>query len=209
MDRCILKNKDVETLFAWRDRNKDLVRRGANPMKGIEVILPDVKSRVKYVRTENILNIHYAVANESFNYKIEIITGKWKIAKQPAKGFGAQQTFIEDIVGMYFALMALIVYGDDVQYTEQELDIIDSITTEKSKAKPAQKQTHIKRDNVIYLFNKEPSGKLSVKRKGERRSPRGQFNVRGHFRHLKGGKVIWIAEYKKGTGTKKNKTYKL
>ena len=76
MDRCILKNKDVEALFAWRDRNKDLVRRGANPMKGIEVILPDVKSRVKYVRTENILNIHYVVANESFNYKIEIITGK-------------------------------------------------------------------------------------------------------------------------------------
>ena len=110
---------------------------------------------------------------------------------------------------MYFALMALIVYGDDVQYTEQELDIIDSITTEKPKAKPAQKQTHIKRDNVIYLFNKEPSGKLSVKRKGERRSPHGQFNVRGHFRHLKGGKVIWIAEYKKGTGAKKNKTYKL
>lgn len=209
MDKCILKNEDVKALFAWRDRNKDLVRRGANPMKGIEIVLPDIKARAKYIRENNIVKIHYVFGKESYNYTIEIVQHGWKVNKQPAKGYGAQRALIEDVVGMYFALMALITYGDDVEYTEQELDVIDTITTEKSARPVAPRKTHIKRDNVIYLFNKEPSGRLSIKRKGERRSPQGQFNVRGHFRHLKGGKVIWIAEYKKGTGTRKNKTYKL
>ena len=40
-------------------------------------------------------------------------------------------------------------------------------------------------------------------------SPGGIFSVRGHFRHYKNGKVIWISEYRKGEGKKKKKTYKM
>ena len=45
--------------------------------------------------------------------------------------------------------------------------------------------------------------------KGSHRSPRGSY-VRGHYRHYKSGKVVWIEEYQKGTGkAEKGKTYKL
>jgi len=210
MDKCILSNQDVKALFEWRDRNKDLVRRAPNPIKGIEVILPDTPARIKYIRDDNIINIHCVLGNKStekYNYTIEFFRAGWSVKKQPLKGFGAKREWIIDIVGMYYALMALIAYGDDVEYTPQELDCIDAMSTEK--VKPINTKAQKKSDNTIYLFNREPSGRLRIRRKGERNSPRGQFNVRGHFRHLKNGKVIWIAEFKKGTGKRKNKTYKL
>ena len=45
--------------------------------------------------------------------------------------------------------------------------------------------------------------------RGFHASPRGIFTVRGHYRHYKSGKVVWVSEYKKGTGKKKKKTYKM
>ena len=213
MDKCILSNNDVAELFGWRDRNVDLVRRAACPIKGIEVVLPDVPARIKYVRNDNIVSIHYVLAEkEIYNYTIRLVRHAiynvgYNVVKKPAKGFGANEQFIIDIVALYYALMALIAYGDDVEYTTQELDVIDTLTENPRKNNPT--KSPAKRDNIIYLFNKEKSGRLSIRRKGERRSPRGQFNVRGHFRHLRNGKVIWIAEFQKGTGKKKNKTYKL
>ena len=211
MDKCILSNNDVAELFRWRDRNVDLVRRAACPIKGIEIVLPDVPARIKYVRNDNIVSIHYVLnEKEKFNYTIRIsyhpmYNMGYTIVKKPTKGFGTNEQFIHDIVAMYYAIMALIAYGDDTEYTEQELDIIDReiIPRKNDRHAPA------KRDSIIYLFNKEPSGRLRIRRKGERKSPSGQFNVRGHFRHLRNGKTIWIAEYKKGTGKKKSKTYKL
>ena len=40
-------------------------------------------------------------------------------------------------------------------------------------------------------------------------SPACSFTVRGHFRHYKSGKTVWIAEYRKGTGRSRGKTYKI
>lgn len=34
---------------------------------------------------------------------------------------------------------------------------------------------------------------------GNHRSPEGVFSVRGHFRHYKNGKIVWIDSYLKGT----------
>lgn len=208
MDKCILSNADVKSLFEWRDRNVDLVRRAACPIKGIEIVLPDVPARIKYVRDDTIVNIHCVLGEkESWNYKIEVTPRGWMVRKSPNKGIGANRELMIDYVGLYYALMALIAYGDDVEYTDQELDVIDRMTAVPREG--STKKPRAKRDNIIYLFNKEKSGRIGIKRKGERNSPRGQFNVRGHFRHLNNGKVIWIAEYKKGTGKKKSKIYKL
>ena len=200
MDKCILSNADVKALFEWRDRNVDLVRRAACPIKGIEIVLPDVPARIKYVRDDTIVNIH-CVLGEKESWR------GWMVRKSPNKGIGANRELMIDYVGLYYALMALIAYGDDVEYTDQELDVIDRMTAVPREG--STKKPRAKRDNIIYLFNKEKSGRIGIKRKGERNSPRGQFNVRGHFRHLNNGKVIWIAEYKKGTGKKKSKIYKL
>lgn len=41
------------------------------------------------------------------------------------------------------------------------------------------------------------------------RVPGGIFTVRGHYRHYKSGKVVWVSEYKKGTGKMRRKTYKV
>ena len=59
-----------------------------------------------------------------------------------------------------------------------------------------------------YILRQD-NGVLVAAPKGSHASPKGTFTVRGHYRHYASGKVVWIAEYKKGTGKKKAKTYKI
>lgn len=214
MDKCILSNNDIDELFKWRDSHINLIYRDSVPIKAIEIILPDINSRTKYIRKDNTINIHFVFnENERYNYKLRKLafgSHKFEMIKQPSKevdSIGANSEMIEGIVGMYFALMALMTYGDDVEYTEQELDILDDKIIRKTESKTNKRKN--KKDSIIYLFNRDSNGRLGLYRKGKHNSPKGQFNVRGHFRHLKDGRIIWIAEYKKGVGKKKNKTYKL
>lgn len=210
MDKCILKNEDVMELFAWRDRNKALARRCPAPMKNIEIVLQDIDARLKCIREGNALKMHYVFHGEAYNYSFIVLPDGFQVEKQPVKGYGSQRGLIADICGLYSSLMALMTYGDDVEYSAKELDVIDNVVSEKKKlSADKKKKKKAKQNNVIYLFNKEPSGRLKVSHKGKHRSPAGQFNVRGHFRHYQDGKVIWISEFTKGVGKKKNKTYKL
>lgn len=48
---------------------------------------------------------------------------------------------------------------------------------------------------------------LYVGRCGEHASPKGEFSVRGHYRHYKSGKIVWINEYRKGEGKRNGKKY--
>jgi hypothetical protein len=214
MDKCILTNGDIEKLFEWRDRNMVLVRRNSVPVKAIELIMPEAKLTIKYVRENGKIKIYLNADNkERFKYTLDtsIGGGQYTIESAPDHEFFGTRDFVLDIAGCYFALMALMTYGDDVEYTTEELDIIDEIQKadrqEKRNEKPRNQKK--KAESITYLFNREPSGRLIVKAKGKHASPHGVFNVRGHFRHYKDGRVIWIAEYKKGTGKRKNKIYKL
>lgn len=215
MDKCILSDKDIKSLLEWRDRNKHLVRRNCRPIKGIEIVFSESNGRIKYVRDDKYLKIHYVDAlNQSFNCVIDdsMNNGGYKIIKAPSKGVGSDVILIDTVCTLYFALMALIVYGDDIEYTKEELDVIDDLVKRENNDILSQKDVKkkvVKRDNIIYLFNKDTKGRLSLRRKGRHNSPHGQFNVRGHFRHYKNGKVSWIKEYKKGVGKKKNKIYRL
>ena len=198
MDKCILTNGDIEKLFEWRNRNMVLVRRNSVPVKAIELIMPEAKLTIKYVRENGKIKIYLNADNKQrFKYTLDtsIGGGQYTIESAPDHEFFGTRDFVLDIAGCYFALMT---YGDDVEYTTEELDIID----EMQKADRAEKQNgkdkskRKKQESITYLFNREPSGKLVVKQKGKHASPHGIFNVRGHFRHYKDGRV-------------KNKIYKL
>lgn len=58
---------------------------------------------------------------------------------------------------------------------------------------------------IIHSAGKQ----LTVVPRGHHASPACSFTVRGHFRHYKSGKTVWIAEYRKGTGHSRGKTYKI
>lgn len=71
----------------------------------------------------------------------------------------------------------------------------------KSSTKPHTASTTY----IIHSAGKQ----LTVVPRGHHASPACSFTVRGHFRHYKSGKTVWIAEYRKGTGRSRGKTYKI
>ena len=109
------------------------------------------------------------------------------------------------VLTVYCSVMALIVFG---KFTVD----IDQNTARKMKSqptKPTKSHKRSKRNGVTYILN-ATGNEPQMMVKGSRRSPRGSFSVRGHYRHYKSGKVVWIAEYKKGSGKhQKGSTYKL
>lgn len=207
MDKVIFKGNDVNDLLSWRNENKALVRRGVMPIKAIQMIFPDTKISIKCIR-KTLDNVTFQINQNGISkgaMKIKVKNDGYVIDKIP-KGYNEEN--VMSVVTVYFSLMALMTYGDGVNYTPQELDVLDSVV---SKTKKLNKEVPIhtkKQTSITYLLHRGANGRISVGSKGHHNSPKGEFNVRGHFRHYSNGNVVWIDEYKKGTGKRKDKIYR-
>lgn len=98
--------------------------------------------------------------------------------------------------------------NDEDEDDDDEIEDNCENETYNCNTKLKKKSKKRKRNGVTYILGRsgnEP--KMMVK--GAHSSPSGTFSVRGHYRHYKSGKVIWIAEFTKGSGKKKDKTYKV
>lgn len=102
---------------------------------------------------------------------------------------------------VYCSLMALMAYGKVEAGGTSE-------PRERTIHKSNKELPRKKRPLTTYIL-RTINGTLLAAPRGSHASPSGIFTVRGHYRHYKSGKVVWIAEYKKGTGKKKPKTYKI
>ena len=190
MDKILLSSNDVETLLLWRDQNKELIRRNAAPFKGIILEFPETNIIIKAYNDAGKIAFYLQVNGQ----KAGKITGRQlpggllQVKKNTTK---LSSDDIQSIITVYASLMALIVYH-------------------KPEAAAAAKEARQERrkNSVTYLLKHSSSGPRSRQR-GQHSSPAGVFTVRGHYRHYKDGRSVWIKPYKKGTGDQKNKTYKL
>lgn len=117
------------------------------------------------------------------------------------------------IVYVFTYVELLMLYGDKIPYTPSKEALTESpkktsghIQKKANKSKPKSKQ-----DGVTYLIKYDREQKPHVLTTGHHLSPNYAFNVRGHFRKYKDGKIIWIEGYEKNgqSKRKKDKTYKL
>lgn len=74
------------------------------------------------------------------------------------------------------------------------------------KAMPLVERERLLYGNYTYILRRGGVS-LYVGRCGEHASPKGEFSVRGHYRHYKSGKIVWINEYRKGEGKRNGKKY--
>ena len=109
---------------------------------------------------------------------------------------------LQAVLTVYCSIMALMAYG------RREVEPQDTIPEHGPKSSPSKRPTKRKSKRTTYIL-RSISGALSAVPRGSHASPSGIFTVRGHYRHYKSGKVVWVAEYKKGTGKQKGKTYKI
>lgn len=201
MDRIELTQQDLYSLLEWRDAHKDLVRSLPAPLKAVEIIFKHNRYRIKGIRDGNRLTImlhedRKKLQDVKFEIRLGILVKTGGFTKLAKDAF-------DDVLTTYCSLMALMVYGGrNVSEPDEETRPATSARTahKRPQKRPAKRTTYIIRND---------RGVLNIAPRGSHASPKGIFTVRGHYRHYKSGKVVWIPEYKKGEGKKKKKTYKI
>ena len=203
MDRVELTIEDVNRLIEWRDAHPTEVRSHPAPLKAVEIRIKENGWRIKGIREGNSLRLHLSKENQQFGNCtfIRRTGGMWTSTKNRMR---VSEDDLRSVLTVYCSLMALMVYGQAEVPAEQ----IPEKMRESARKKPINGRKRKRTPRTTYIL-KSGNGALMAVPRGSHASPGGIFSVRGHFRHYKNGKVVWISEYRKGEGKKKKKTYKM
>lgn len=201
MDKIIITSADIENLLEWRDNNTELVRMHPAPFKGVILQFPDTGIEIKTI-TDAPRVTFYTKTNGTPRGKIiaERMPGGFYRTTKNETPFERED--IQSIITVYASLMALITY-----YIPPEREPAPA-RDQKPVPKPKKQQKTKQSAAATYLLRTTAAG-IRIAPKGSHASPAHAFNVRGHYRRYKSGRVVWIAPYTKGTDKTKPKTYKL
>lgn len=206
LNKLVLTNEDIVFLLKWRDEHKNLVRMAVNPIKAIKIICKDSGYHITGIRNDRNLSLnvsHKGMSLGRMDYEV-VESGFYRLVKNRTKLSTDDQ---QSCLTVYASAMALIVYGrSTVEYEQGEItrDAKPPKTPTKRKVKKFYNPT----TSVTYILRRDAT-EPTIHIQGARRKPSGEFSVRGHFRHYKDGKVVWINQYVKGTGKPKRTTYKI
>lgn len=202
MDKVELSVKDIEALLKWRDQHPQEVKSHPAPLKAVEIVMPHNGYRIKGIREGDQLRLHLSqngtqLGNCRFVRRPD---GMWASTRNRMQ---VGRDDLQAVLTVYCSVMALMAYG------LREVEPQDATPHEPGpKPSPSKRPTKRKSKRTTYIL-RSINGALSAVPRGSHASPRGIFIVRGHYRHYKSGKVVWVSEYQKGTGKRKGKTYKL
>jgi hypothetical protein len=201
MDKVELSVKDIEALLKWRDQHPQEIKSHPAPLKAVEIVMPHNGYRIKGIREGDQLRLHLSqngtqLGNCRFVRRPD---GMWASTRNRMQ---VGRDDLQAVLTVYCSVMALMAYG------RREVEPQDTTPEPGSKPSPSKRPTKRKSKRTTYIL-RSINGALSAVPRGSHASPRGIFTVRGHYRHYKSGKVVWVSEYQKGTGKRKGKTYKL
>lgn len=201
MDKVELSVADIEALLKWRDQHQPEVRSHPAPLKAVEIVMPHNGYYIKGIRDGQRFRLHLRQWNTQLG-NCEFVRrpdGMWVSMKNRMK---VEKDDLQSVLTVYCSVMALMAYGHREELDQEE-------PKEIQQKSPHQKRQMKKQGKRTTYILRSVNGALSAVPRGSHTSPRGIFTVRGHYRHYKSGKVVWVPEYKKGTGKKKKKTYKV
>ena len=200
MNKIRLSSDDVDYILAWRDEHQDLVRQGLSPLKAVKMLFPETGFTVTAIRNGKALSFSITQKGKSLGrlfYTVQknglcALTGDTTRLSEENK---------QSVLTVYASTMALLVFGRTTIESDAEPREIEPATLYDEPMTPRKRREK----GYTYILRKcNDSG-----RGGHHRSPRGQFSVRGHYRHYRNGKTVWIAEYTKGAGKKLATKYRL
>ena len=200
MDKIILSSQDVETLLEWRDNNADLVRRNAAPFKEVMLEFPETNIIIKAYNDAGKIAFYLQVNGKKAGKitGLQLPGGLFQEKKNTTK---LSKDDVQSIITVYASLMALIVYHKPEAAAAAK-------EPRQERPKKAKNGVQRRKNGITYLLKSSASGPR-IRPRGQHSSPAGAFTVRGHYRHYKNGKTVWIRPYHKGTGGHKDKVYKL
>lgn len=200
MDKIVVTAADIELLLKWRDQHPDEVRSHPAPLKAVEIVVETNGWRIKGIRNGLHLSLYLNQNGRSFGHCefVRRVDGMWASTKNRMQ---VERDDLQSVLTVYCTLMALMAHRPVIRSEDEP-------APRKAHTKGAKKSHKRSSTQTTYIIRKV-NGTLLAAPSGSHASPRGIFTVRGHYRHYKSGKVVWVAEYKKGTGKKKSKTYKV
>ncbi len=202
MDRIELSREDVLTLLEWRDQNKELVRRLPCPLKAVEIVMKHNGYSIKGIRTGGTLKLYLGIDGRPMGSTLFRLREDMMWETVPGKNkMRVEKDDLQSVLTVYCSLMALMIYA-----VPSELEQTRAVCKESHKSTRAKTTKPQKRTTYIIRHS---NGTILAAPRGSHASPIGVFTVRGHFRHYKSGKIVWIAEYRKGEGKNKKKTYRI
>ena len=201
MDKIRLSSEDIEFILQWRDEHKDLVRLGMSPLKAVKIVCYESGYTITAVREGKLLNFGINDRGKSLGKLVfeTLGNGMCSLVKNTTK---LQNEDRQAVLTVYSSAMALLIFGR-ATIQRDETDVREVVPH-----KPKKTSKKSQRKGYTYILGRS-GNEPHLMVKGSHSSPSGMFSVRGHFRHYKSGKVVWIAEYTKGCGKKKDKTYKV
>ena len=210
MNKIVLNTDDIFYLFDWRDKHNEMVREGLVPIKDIEIEI-NREMTIKAYRKEDKLTEYIYNRNKSvgkINFTL-LSNGMWKINRHQIElALPDKKDFIESCLSIYGTIMAFFVYGNTPPTETVKSTNIATTKANKSNSNNKKSKANKKQPSVTYIL-KNYNGERKFTTANSHKSPQGQFDVRGHYRHLSNGNVIWINQYTKGNGKKNNTTYKV
>ena len=191
MDKVELSVKDIEALLKWRDQHPQEIKSHPAPLKAVEIVMPHNGYRIKGIREGDQLRLHLSqngtqLGNCRFVRRPD---GMWASTRNRMQ---VGRDDLQAVLTVYCSVMALMAYG------RREVEPQDTTPEPGSKPSPSKRPTKRKSKRTTYIL-RSINGALSAVPRGSHASPRGIFTVRGHYRHYKSGKVVWVSEYQKGT----------
>ncbi len=197
-DRIVVSQEDVERLFEWRDKNKDLVR-NFSPVLEEGVILNTATPLVRYVFNKKGGKYLYSIVNKADDVVLHALIWDFETGEGTTShtilGKYESTRYNETLISLHASLMAYMEhYQDNKEYVRKQTN---SVVVGHKKQKKSKKRAPIKIRRSVYSLTITEDSLNGVTRSYERQIEK--WTVRGHWRKTKNGQV-WIKPHVKGTG---------
>lgn len=209
MDKIKLTVSDVDYLLKWRDEHQELIRRSECPKRAVRIEVKESRVTITAIRDGDDITLQVNQNGISLGKIVfkHVGLGICTIVKNKTKLSGEN---VQACLTVYASCMAFLVYGSETH----EFESYEAEESEEQAAAPvvAAKRSGSgkpkkRSDSTVYILHSR--SRKQHGNKGKHWTVNHEFSVRGHYRHYKSGKVVWIPEFTKGSGKKKSKTYRV
>lgn len=217
LDRILLSHSDVEKIMVWDNENHHKFDSVDFPMtEGLLL----VKGYFDFLKREMTNAIYFNVTADAIKFKLyqwdsktELISfdldenfykhQKLSNVKIYVKG-ATEQDVYRDFKSQCLLLFATFQYMNHHRKIVKEDKVFKNVIKKARHKSSKSKNRVVKLTAIQYTFDYEQNNNP---RPYERHAE--SWRVRGHWRHYKSGKSVWIEPYTKGKGEIEPKTYKV
>lgn len=206
LDKILMSKEDLDNLFKWRDNHKEYVRNFKSTLKEGVIKIGDFHEQSFHDMGDHYLYVVYNKGKKIHEVEWDKATKIGRTKFTLLEGVDEFE-YNQDIISLHASLMAYMeYYSDKKEYVE--IETVQETVVKERKYKKKYKRTPVKIERKVYKVNINKEATVRDKRRYER--VMSKWTVRGHWRHLKTGKKVWVRPHVKGSGKEINpKDYKL